>query len=410
MKCKPTVYFSSRHSLSPALERMMKALSRHVNLVGNGEDPEIAYATIDDSDVFLFNLYFDICQNLFLMYELGVALVLRKPVIVIREAELKFSEIFIPKHFSEIKLLIPPNRSGPFQTCDVLGKTYNLPLSLEDILVYSYENSIAFSSQLQTKCIALLLDKIFSFSRGPGNQFTSSKVKITLQNRKSNYGGHGYSKIALLPLNRCGDGKLKTNSVVNEGKLDQLSSNEKKISVNQAPKINISFLIDHDCKDERSADEKHLENRIEPVKPVTLQSKSTPEVDSLKMHSVSMFEPVNPVELHPGNQFEPIIYEFATASRDDVEEGLDMSDSSSTSDVTLLNDKTFIASANTSPLPSPISPRGIYYPTALPVYPMEMSFPPFQIEKLNFDKHALQIAKADRLPSIVRRRIMRKEL
>ena len=97
--------------------------------------------------------------------------------------------------------------------------------------------------------------------------------------------------------------------------------------------------------------------------------------------------------------------------QDDCDEGfLDASDSSSTCDVAYLHDKTFIASANTSPLPSPIPPRGVYYPTALPVYPMELCFPPFQVEKLQFDKHALQIAKADRLPSIVRRRIMRKDV
>ncbi|CAB3994580.1 Hypothetical predicted protein [Paramuricea clavata] len=381
MKGKPIVYFSARHTLSPAFRRAMKSLSRHVTIVGENEDPETAYASINDCDVFLLYLHPGFCQKLFLIYELGVALVLRRPIVVIRETDLKFSEISIPNHFYDIKLLIPPSKSGPFQTCNVFGKTYNSPLALGDVLTYGYENSVVFCPELQAKCIALLLDKIFSLSRELGSLLkrrNNSAVNIKLQNSKSMLGVHGYSKqaeygfskdkISLLPLNGYENDKLKTNSLLNERKLEKLSSNEKRTSINDTPEISINHLGGQD---------QHFTDNT----------------------SENPFEPVNPV-----------IYEFQDPSQEDADEGLVMSDSSSTCDVTYLNDKTFIASANTSPLPSPIAPREIYYPTALPVYPMELCFPPFQIEKLHFDKHALQIAKADKLPSIVRRRIMRKEL
>jgi hypothetical protein len=366
MKGKPTVYFSARHILSSAFERAMKSLSRHVAIVGDDEDPETAYVSLNDCDVFLLYLHVDICRDLFLIYELGVALVLRKPIIVIRETDLKFSEIFIPKHFHEICILIAASKNTSSHTCNVFGMTYNSPLTLADVLAYGYENSIVFWPELQAKCIALLLDKIFSLS-----QELESLLKTTKQNSDSGLGVHGYSiradsgfgkgKIPLLPSNTHENDNLKTDLLANEQKLDRVSSNEKETSFNRNPEINIGQLRG---QDEHFTDKNDPENRIEPVKPV--------------------------------------IYELQDPPRED------MSDSSSTCDVTYLNDKS-IMSQSASPLPSPILPRGVYYPTALPVYPMELCFPPFQIEKLNFDKHALHIAKTDRLPSIVRRRIMRKE-
>ena len=393
MKCKPSVYFSARHTFSPALTRMMKSLGRHVTITGQSDDPETAYASIYSSDVFLLNLHVGICQNLFLIYELGVALVLGKPVIFIKETHLKFSEILIPKHFYEIELLIPPMKRYPFQTYNVFGKSYNMSMTLGNVLACCYENSVTFCLDLQVKCISILLDKILCFSRGVKRLLRkNAAVKITLQNSTSDLGLSGYSiqtqsgygngKISLLSLNlkTYENDKLESNTLGNEDKLGKLSFNEKQDAVNQTPEANISQLSGEDEQYTESREMKHL---------------------------VSTIENVSAVKLHTGGSVErvsPVIHESPAL------EELDTSDSSSSYDVTYLNDRNFAASNNTSPLPSPTPQREIYYPTALPVYPMELCFPPFHIEKLNFDKHALQIAKADRLPSIVRRRVMRKEL
>ena len=359
MKSKPLVYFSARHTLSPAMERAMTSLSRHVVIIGEDEEPETAYALINDCDVFLLHLRADISQKLFLLYELGVALVLQKPIIVIRETDLKLSEIFIPKHFHEIELLLTPSKAGSFETCNVFGMTYNLPLTLRDVLMYGYDNSMIFCPKFQAKYIALLLDKIFSLS-----SHVESLRKKPSNSAISAESGCSKGQIPALSSNKYESDKLKTNLLRNEHKLNKLIVDG--ISANDTPEIDISLLR---SQDEYFTDKEPSEKRIELV--------------------------------------QPVISELQDTSRE--EERLDTSETPSTSDVIYLNDKG-IASANTSPLPSPISPREIYYPTALPVYPMELCFPPFQIEKLQFDKHALQIAKTDKFPSIVRRRVMRKEL
>lgn len=397
MKCKLSVYFSARHTFSPALTRTMKSLARHVTITGENDDPETAYASIYDCDVFLLHLHVGFSQNLFLIYELGVAMVLRKPIIVIRETDLKFSEILIPKHFYETELLIPPMKRSSWQTCNVFGRSYNMPMTLGSLLECCYENSIVFCPDIQGKCVALLLDKILSVARGLvrlRKKPTDAAVRITVQNNTSDCGLPGYSiqaqpgfskgKISLLPLKTYENNQFKTTSLVNENKLGKLSFNEKQAALNQTPEINISKLGEQDEQQYTDNEERtRLESTREHVSPV-------------KLHTESSFEPVN-----------PIMHEFQNSPPCDE---LDTSDSSSSYDVTYLNDKTFTASNHTSPLPSPIPQRELYYPTALPVYPMELCFPPFHIEKLHFDKHALQIAKADRLPSIVRRRVMRKEL
>ena len=358
MKSKPLVYFSARHTLSPAMRRAMTSLSRHVLIIGQDEKPETAYASINDCDVFLLHLRADISQKLFLLYELGVALVLQKPIIVIREMDLKFSEIFIPKHFHEIELLLTPSKACSFETCNVFGMTYNLPLTLRDVLLYGYDNSIVFCPKFQAKYIALLLDRIFSLS---------SHVE-SLRKKPNNFAisaelGCCKGQIPPLSSNKYESDKLKTNLSLNEHELNKFNGDG--TSANDTPEINISQLS---RQYEYFTDKELSENSIEPV--------------------------------------QSVISELQETSR--KEERLDTSETPLTSDVVCLNDKA-IASANTSPLPSPILPREIYYPTALPVYPMELCFPPFQIEKLQFDKHALQIAKTDKFPSIVRRRVMRKE-
>ena len=358
MKSKPIVYFSARHTLSPAMGRTMTSLSRHVAIIGQSEDPETAYSSINDCDVFLLYLHVDISQKLFLIYELGVALVLRKPIIVIRQADLKFSEIFIPKHFHEINVLLTPSTSCSLETCNVFGMVYNLPLTLKDVLVYAYDTSMILCPEYQAKYIALLVDKIFGMS----GQVESSLKKPNNLAISTSKSGFSKRQISPLTLKKYESDKLKTNLLRNEDKLDKF--NEDETSANHTPEINISQLS---SQDEYLRDRKHSKDRIEPVQPVISELQDTPREEKR------------------------------------------LNTSESTCDITYLNDKT-IASANTSPLPSPISPREIYYPTALPVYPMELCFPPFQIEKLHFDKYALQIAKTDRFPSIVRRRVMRKEL
>ncbi|XP_028396126.1 uncharacterized protein LOC114520113 [Dendronephthya gigantea] len=248
MKCQPIVYFSGRHTLSPAAWRMIKSLSRHVAIVGQSDDPETAYALIHDSDVFLVYLYADVCQNLFFLYEIGVAFVLRKPIAVIRETDLKFSEISIAKHLYETRILMETRKRGPFQTCIVFGKTCNLPLTLGDVFVYCYENSMIFRPSPQTKCIALLVDKIFSLSRelSVSKQTSNSAVRITMQNSRSNLRLQGYSfktdfdlhkgKVSLLPIGKY-DNKFQTNSMINEHKL---ISNRKRPSVDITPDMNKS--------------------------------------------------------------------------------------------------------------------------------------------------------------------------
>lgn len=354
------VYFSARHTLSPDCRRAMLSLSHHVILSGQDEDPETAYANINACDVFILYLHFGVCQKLFLIYELGVAFVLRKPIIAIRETHLAFSEILIPKSFNDIEVLIPPGGSN--QTVNVLGKTYKLPLTLAEILTNSYENSVCFCPDVLDKCITLLLDKIFNFSKEFAN--FRKKYKLKLQSSKSTLGQQTFSIHSKPGFNNEGNDKVECNAIVNtKYKLDKLRSDAIGRSINDTPKISISKLVTQGNK-----------------------------------QSETNFKPVNPV-----------IYQFQGSARFNANEELDASDSSSSFDVTHLNGKTFIASTSTSPLPSPILPRGIYYPSALPVHPMELSFPPFQIEKLHFDKHAVQIAKADKLPSIVRRRLMRKQ-
>ena len=386
MKCKLNVYFSARHTFSPAFTRMMKSLARHVTITGQNNDPETAYASINDCDVFLLHLHVGFSQNLFLIYELGVAMVLRKPVIVTRETDLKFSDILIPKHFYETELLIPPIKRSSCPIYDVFGKFYSMPVTLGSVLECCYENSIVFCPDLHAKYVALLLDKIFSVARRLERlrkKPTNAAVEITLQNGTSDVGLVGYSiqaqsgfnqgKISLLPLKTYENDQFKTNSLVNENKLGKLSFNEKQATVSQTPEINISKL----------GYQRYTE---------TEERKQLEHVSPIKLHPESRFEPINEFQNSPPR------------------EELDTSDSSSNYDVTYLNDKTFTASNYTSPLPSPTPQSELYYPTALPVYPMELCFPPFHIEKLHFDKYALQIAKADRLPSIVRRRVMRKEL
>ena len=50
-----------------------------------------------------------------------------------------------------------------------------------------------------------------------------------------------------------------------------------------------------------------------------------------------------------------------------------------------------VSISSVTPLPSsPIVPLDIYYPTALPINPMNVSFPPFKIEDLDFDKQPSQ--------------------
>ena len=217
------------------------------------------------------------------MYELGVALVLRKPLIVIRETTLKFSEIFIPKHFYETQVLVPPIKTGAFQTCNMFGKTCNLPITLGDVLAYAYDNSMIFCPDLHAKCVALLLDKILGLSREIGTLLRHTAalkisqkptVTITVENSKSTLGLKDCSiqtdtfergKISLLPLRKDSGDHLKTTLPVHEDTIDQLSGTEESALLNYAPEISITRLK---AKDDSPTDK----NKFEPVSPVFFES------------------------------------------------------------------------------------------------------------------------------------------
>lgn len=351
-KCKLSVYLSARPSLSPILTEVTRLLSPSVAVKATTEDPEEAYFSIHESDVFLFVLHRDTCQQLLALYELGVAVIFRKPVVVIREANFALSQLLIPPHFYETEIMLRPGHGGlPSDTTREKRTTFH---SLGDLLAYAYENSLVFSEECLSKCVDELLDRVLNIAR-----FWKD---IALKNPNS-YIIKAKSRSA-----------VKTTKILRNGR---------------------SFLVREDCNS-----------------PTQLRDTVTQE-DSFSLctqtnYMANVNADQSDITVCPiFVEFPRKVYELKPMS--ETEEQLERTVSPRTYDMVHLDVKA-PTSSNITPLPSPTLPQQGYYPTVLPANPIHLSFPPLNIEGLEFNKYAVAIAKSDRLPSVIRRRIIRKSL
>lgn len=371
MNDKPVLYVSARHSSSYPFRRTINSLSNHVRIVEECKDPETAYSLIARCDTFLLYLNTELCRNLFSLYELGVALVLGIPVIVIRDKILKVTDIVIPKHFSETRLLIPDCKKSTYQTCDAFGTKKESPLSLADVLSCSYENSLVLSPKSHISITSLLVDKITNLSydvkkvKGKSRKTNHDHSESLAKHKATFEGSSCFPAIrftvphrSLFPSNRSK--KLKTISLHTENKFVKLPAS--------------------------GVEDKSRNENVSKVHTSNYKEKKIFEVNNEK----------SSIRAKQGKS------DLATSLKSKIDD-----------DAIVLTDDFYNSKEydgeRCTPLPSPIRMRSLYYPTALPVYPMEKCFPPFQIEKLHFNRHAVKISKSDKFPSIVRRRIIRKE-
>ena len=357
--CKPSVYFCARPYSSPVLTDVTKCLSRHVSLRARHDDPESAYLTIYESDTFVFYLNPETAQQLFALYELGVAVVFEKPVIMVRDADLTFSQLQIPLHFYKTDILVPRNWSSIRHK--MLTKRRRM-LSLGGVLVRGFENAVTLSPAdgLSTRAADELLNRVF-LSSGP---FSHHAPDITLQDLQIS-SIKSIKKPAVKPI--------KT-----------VRNHERKVL----------------SKEKDSFSE--IEPTLQDAKRVTQETMPFLCTQTNYMHTNSN-ESTHPTVVEFPGKVDNIEVPREDAQDDESEQCTSLH----TYDMVALDVEVSISTV--TPLPStPIVPLDIYYPTALPINPMNESFPPFKIEDLDFDEHAIAIARSDRLPSIIRRRLMRK--
>lgn len=354
-KGKPCVYLCARSGLSPLLMHVVRMLSRYVTIRSGIDDPESAYLAIHECDVFIFLLDTETCRQLFAIYELGVAVVFQTPIIMIREMKLTaFSQLRVPPHFYKTEILMRPSGRST-------GRRAVHSRSLGELLVYGFKKSVIFSPESLSKSEDELLGRIISFGRFRRRDmmlrdlgsFCTTKARKKSLVKISRTGVRNSQQKLLLEAKKPVDCSSQTPSF--DGLIPEVSLIPLCTQTNYVANFN--------------ADENEESAR-----------------------SILVKFPRKLNELMPRRKH----------SDEETEQTYDFIE---------LDVKAPISpNLNTTPLPSPIPPHDSYYPTALPVNPMDISFPPFQVEDLDFNKCALAIAKSDRLPSIIRRRIMRKGL